>query len=250
MAFTLTDVEINKKLAKPLDPKKGVDKRKLECIKIIARRFDDKYKIKVLDHVKWITKVGFKYEQGFHYKPLDNEKWRKTLKATKKFVPDKKNNIVGCLASVVTVGQGIRELGKDKSLHCAVDDFECSIHLDNTGFRLKGPFGTYYSLDGVQHIIYDLLWDDKVVRPAYNWWFGAGWTLDKVRPVFLNSKNKFSRYGVGVDFYESPNLKISADYTRHFDIGKNLNRNFYKGITKTKEQRFMINITGRHNIGN
>ena len=129
----LTDDAINRKLTNKLDPNKRGDNKKLECIKIIAKRFADRYNIKILDHIKCITKVGYTYTQGFSYRPQDNENWLKTLRATKKFAPDEKNNIVGCLASAVTVGLGVRELGKNKSLHCAVDSWECSVHLDNTG---------------------------------------------------------------------------------------------------------------------
>ena len=239
--------DINKKLDVQLHPAFEKEKAQLECIKIIAKRFA-KYNIKILDHIKSITAIGYKYEQGFEFWAVDKKNWLKTLRASKKFVPDKKDNLVGCAASAVTNGLGIRELGKNMSLHCAVSSFKCSVHLDNTGFRIKGPFGNMYSLDGGQHVIYDLLWDDLVVRNAYNLNYELGWALDKIRPTFLNSKNKYSQYGLGLDLYESPNLKIKMDYTRSFNIGKNLNREFYKGVLNTKEQRLMLTVGGTHNL--
>jgi hypothetical protein len=242
--------EINKKLVKKLDPENGKEKKKLKCIKIIAKRFAIKHDIKLLDHIKWITKVGYKYEQGFYYTPIDNEQWLKTLKGTKKFVPDKKDNIVGCLASVVTDGLGIREVGKNMSLHCAVDVEKCSVHLDNTGFRIKGPFGFMYSLDGGQHVVYDLFWDDVLVKNAYNFNYEFGWLLDRVHPIFLNSKNKYSKYGAGLDLYESPNLNIKVDYTRSFDIAKGLERGrgFIKEFSRVKEHAVMFTAVKRFNF--
>ena len=249
MSITGTSYDdINMKLDVKLHPLFVKEKAKLECIRIIVERFDNN-KIKILDHIESITKVGYKYEQGFEFSPVDKDKWLKTLKASKKFVPDKKNNIVGCAASAVTDGMGIRELGKGKSLHCAVSSFKCSVHLDNTGFRIKGPNGPIYSLDGGQHLVYDLLWDDIVVRNAYNLSYELGQSLDRFRPTFLTSKNGFSQYGFGIDIYDTPNLKIKFDYTRSFDIGKSIGRGakFYQEISRPKEQMGMLTLEARHN---
>jgi hypothetical protein len=218
----------------------------IDFIIVIAKRFHNKYEINILDHIKTITKLGFVAAQGFSFIPVSSSKWEQTLRDNKKFVPDDKDTFIGCLASAATHGTGYREIGKgkDKSLHCAVAPDECSMHLDETAFRQAGPYGSFYNLDGPQHIIYDLGWDDKLVRPAYNLNYSLGRTLDMIRPTFLNSQNKYSKYGVGVDFYESPNLKIQMDYTRNFDIGKNLNWKFYKGFHHSKESRIMFTAKG------
>ncbi len=246
-ALPLTYEEINDKLLNHrLNPEYFKEKRQLNCIRDIALRFDKKYSIRIFDHINYITKVGYTFEQGFSYSPKDKEQWLKTLRATGKFVPDEKTNLVGCLGSVATNGLGIRELGTDMSLHCDVANSVCSVHLDNTGFRVRGPYGfSYYSLDGAQHVLFDLIWDDWVVKWMYGKSYPLGFMLDYIRPNFLTSKSKFSQYGVGIDIYERPNLKIKFDYTRSYSIGKNLNQEFYKGFLHTKEHKFMLTITGR-----
>ena len=120
------------------------------------------------------------------------------------------------------------------------------MHLENTAFKSKGPFGFNHSLDGLQHGLYDLSWDDKVVRPGYNKNYYLGRALDLFRPTFLNSTNKFAKYGFSLDFVDDPNLKVKFDYTRSYNLKKNLNSKFYKGFSKPKEQRFMLNAEGTH----
>jgi len=244
-ARPLTNDEINKKLTNPLDPKVFREKRQLNCIRDIALRFDKYYSIRILDHIIVITKVGYTFEHGFSYWPLDTKKWLETLKATKKFVPDEKNNLVGCLASAATTGLGIRELGTDMSLHCAVANSVCSIHLDKTAFRIRGPYGFMFSLDGGQHVLFDLLWDDLIVKWVYGKSYATGFILDYIRPNFLTSKTGYSKYGLGIDIYDKPNLKIKFDYSRSFSIGKNLNKEFYKGFLNTKEHELMLTLEKR-----
>ena len=89
------------------------------------------------------------------------------------------------------------------------------------------------------------MWDDQVVRRAYNLNYEFGWVLDLIRPNFLTSQTKYSKYGVGLDLYESPNLKIKFDYSRSFNIGKNLNKEFYKGFLHSKNHEVMLTVQGR-----
>ena len=224
------------------------DSSQIKFIQFIAKRFANDHRIDLLSHIRLITKVGHTIGEGFKFNPMSGKTWEDKLRSAKKFDADSRDNIFGCIASWVTKGTGYREIGQgeSKSLHCAVAASECSVHLDNTAFKSKGPFGFYYSLDALQHGIYDLGWDDKIVRPAYNKNYYLGKALDLVRPTFLNSTNKFSKYGVGLDFYDSPDLKVQFDYTRSFNLKKNLNSKFYKGILNSKEQRFMFNVEGTH----
>jgi len=243
--------EINKKLKKPLDPTDRKQKKKLECVQVIAGRFLDKHKIKILDHIKRIKKVGYAYEQGFEFHAEDNGKWIEVLYDSKKFVPDRKDNIAGCAASLVTLGQGFRELGTKKSLHCAVDIKKSSVHLDNTGFRVKVPgFGYVYTLDGLPHVVYDLFWDDKVVKNAYNLNYTLGSIMDSVQLNFLSSKNKYSSYGAEVVIFERNNLKFSAEYARKFNLGNSIKRgrSFYKEFGTATEQKFMVNLEMKFDI--
>lgn len=224
------------------------DDSQIKFIQTIAKRFANSHTIDLLHHVQLITKVGHTITEGFHFRPVSVTTWENKLKASKKFDPDDRDTIIGCIASWVTNGTGYREIGQgeSKSLHCAVASNVCSIHLDNTAFKSKGPFGFYTNLDALQHVIYDLGWDDKVVRPGYNKNYYLGKALDLIRPTFLNSTNKYSKYGVGLDFIDRPNLKVQFDYTRSFNLKKNLNNNFYKGFSNPKEQRFMLNAEGTH----
>lgn len=245
----ITDAEIISKLSHKVRPLRS-GSPEIKYIKAIAKRFDDKYQLNLFSHIKTITKVGYVIAQGFYFVPVSSSNLVEALLATKKFHPDDKNSLVGCLASYATNGTGYREQGqgKDQSLHCDIASNECSVHLDETAFKSVGPYGSFYNPDAGQHIVFDLGWDDKLVRPLYEWKPGVGRFFDRITPNFLHSSTKYSKYGASLDFHKSDDLTIQLTYARSFNMKKFLSNP--KGFYKTKEQSIMFTISGTHTIGN
>ena len=245
----IKDTEIISKLSNKVRPLRS-GSPEINYIKAIAKRFDDKYQLNLLSHIKTITKVGYVIAQGFHFAPISSGNLVEALLATKKFHPDDKNALVGCLASYATKGTGYREQGqgKDQSLHCDIASNECSVHLDETAFKSVGPYGNFYNPDAGQHVVFDLYWDDKLVRPLYEWKPGVGRFFDRFTPNFLHSNTRYSKYGVSFDFHKSQDLTIQLDYARSFNMNKFLSKP--KGFYNTDEQTIMFTIVGNHSIGN
>jgi hypothetical protein len=214
-------------------------------IETIVDKFKKKHRIAFLDHIYKITKAGHTIGQGFTFVPVNSLKLERVIKANSNFAADDRNEVVGAVASLVTKGTGYRELGEgmDKSLHLAIDRGECSVHLDNTSFRGVGLNGMpFYNPDKFQHVAYDLIWDDQIVRRLYGVWKPFGWTFDRVRPNFFNSKTRYSSWGAGIDIFDSENLSVSFDYERHIKVNDMFND---LDVIKKTDERLMLNFGGR-----
>jgi len=238
MSFFTSESDIRKKLSKEI---KTLSDYKLSIIKIILERFHLKYRINFLNHVKNITRVGFAIDEGFDFTPTNSFALRDELMATNRFIDDSKS-IIGKIASSQTNGYSYREMGKseDKSLHCALSLFKCSVHLDETLFTPIGPDGKgNYNPNLFQHIGYDLFWRDMVVRKFNNVAY-LGWTLNRIHPFFPHSSNKYKKIGVMFDINKSKKyplqIGIEADVnyklpTIDQDIIKNPRKLKFFGIS-------------------
>jgi hypothetical protein len=79
------------------------------------------------------------------------------------------------------------------SLHCAVADGVCNIHIDKTGFVLEGAGGNIsLTPDFAQHLVDELLFKTNLKALAPRWARGA---FDRISLVYPNSANNFSRMG-------------------------------------------------------
>ncbi|MBK8915135.1 MAG: hypothetical protein IPM64_11150 [Phycisphaerales bacterium] len=166
----------------------------------ISRRFRDLHGIDVRSHVHRMLKVNRRLEEGFDFEPKSVGLWTQALIGAG-FQRDQRDwhlgliPSVGLIAAGATHGEGFREEGSP-SLHCAVAADRCNIHLDNVGFRLKG-----YGPDAPQHIVDELIWQDKIVRPLRRILpsFATNF-LHRLHPVVPNSRQMTPFGAVGVEF--------------------------------------------------
>jgi hypothetical protein len=79
------------------------------------------------------------------------------------------------------------------SLHCAVADDVCNIHIDQTGFVLEGAGGNIsLTPDFLQHLMNELVLKTNLKGLAPKWAKGA---FDRVSLIYPNSANNYSRMG-------------------------------------------------------
>jgi hypothetical protein len=183
----------------------------------ISTRFLQLHHIKISDHIDKMLSVDNRLEVGFNFVPKDAAKWEEALiKAG--FQPDKREMhfgiipSVGKVAALATRGNGYREKGTP-SLHCAVAKDECSVHLDNIGFRSDG-----YGPDAGQHIVDELIWQDKIVPKLRRVMPVAVVDfLHRIHPVVPNSRQfrPFSQVGLELDLLarRSPDLQRQIKIT-------------------------------------
>lgn len=188
-----------------------------EVYRAISSRFFQFHHIKISDYIDKMLSVSHRYEEGFNFVPKDADKWEDALKKAK-FQPDTREMhfgiipSVGKVAALATRGNGYREKGTP-SLHCAVAKDECSVHLDNIGFRSDG-----YGPDAGQHIVDELIWQDKIV-PRLRWVAPAAVVdfLHRIHPVVPNTRQfrPFSQVGLEFDVMSrrSPNLQQQLKIT-------------------------------------
>jgi hypothetical protein len=128
----------------------------------ISARFYSLHGIDLRKHVKSIVKVNPTINAGFDFVPVDAGKWGAALQNAG-FQPDSRERLwgilpsVGSVAALATHGQGYREKS-EPSLHCAVAEDYCNVHLDNVGIRVGN-----YNANAPQHVVDELLWQDKIL---------------------------------------------------------------------------------------
>ena len=138
----------------------------------ICHRFYTRHRIKLPDHIDSVFSVGVSNGQGIEFAPRDATKFEALLRMPT-FAPDNQKHLCDRVASLATKGQGYREVGVP-SLHIAVAPALCSVHIDTFGFVAIGPNGEkYYNLDAIQHILDELVLQDKFV----------GWVTKHSRPL-------------------------------------------------------------------
>jgi len=188
------------------------DSDDFSIIRTIVERLNEKYTFNVLDYIETITKVGFANDEGFYFIANDSYGLSNVLMSTKNFVRDS-DTLIGKAASLMTNGESYREIGKkstDRSLHFALNNNECNVHLDETLFTIIGPLGkVYYSLDAPQHICYDLIWRDFFVRRAYNIKY-FGLVANRIHPFVPNSENEYKKAGIIFNLYRSNSFSLQA----------------------------------------
>ena len=192
----------------------------------IRTRFDKVHGIDITAHMKSMTKLCSRTEEGFFFVPVDAAAWEAELKRAG-FLPDVREThlgfipSVGKLASLATHGQGYREKGSP-SLHCAVARDVCNVHLDNIGFRLNG-----YGPDAGQHIVDELLWQSDVA-PALGKVFSklhvdvVGDLLLRTHPIVPNSLQfkPFGEAGAQFDIASGRSKDLQRRWRVTIDITK------------------------------
>jgi hypothetical protein len=115
------------------------------------------------------------------------------------------------------------------SLHAALAEKICNVHLDQMGFVLRGPYGVFLSPDFPQHLVNELGWQtdlapflglkigkllklSNILRTDEDAEKFAEWITKNVNLELPNFRNGY-RPGVGISVNATPNLTISAKYT-------------------------------------
>jgi len=182
--------------------------------KQIAGRLYNRHKIRIADHINIMEKIGTRLGQGIEFEPVDGEKFKNLLKMPK-FAHDNRKHFCDNIAAGATEGEGYREVGVP-SLHVQVAPTRCKVHVDNFGFVAIGPDGKkYYNPDLIQHIVDELIWEDKFVG-----WVGkmsptiAG-LLGTIHPVLPNSRNRYElAIGTRIDIKKGAGWGLSLEGTR------------------------------------
>ncbi|NJM52504.1 MAG: hypothetical protein HC846_03365, partial [Blastocatellia bacterium] len=126
--------------------------------------------IKIGEHIDSMIEIGRTISEGITFKPISSLSLRMDIAFTKMdknsgqlaFHWDDRKVWVYKLAALATDGEGYREIGTP-SLHCAISDEKCNIHIDEFGFIALLPSGeSYLTPSLVRHIGDELIYRDKV----------------------------------------------------------------------------------------
>lgn len=94
------------------------------------------------------------------------------------------------------------------SVHCAIADDICNIHIDQMGFVMNGVNGELVvNPDFLRHLIVELLWKTEARKNL------PGWVVDHVNFILPSSYNDYSRIGLSLDAQMTKNAKISLSGT-------------------------------------
>ena len=94
------------------------------------------------------------------------------------------------------------------SLHCAVSNQGCNIHVDEVGFVLQDELGNLVlDADAIQHIVNELLWK------TYGKYILPEGLVNRVNLVLPTTSTQFNRVGVSVDAYRTKNLRLTVSAT-------------------------------------
>jgi len=187
-----------------------------QVYKDICNRFYQRHHIKFPDHIArgGMLKVGVTNGQGVTFVARDVLRFKSVLRMPR-FAPDDRRHFCDRIAAGVTKGQGYREVGVP-SLHVAVSPEVCSVHIDTFGFVAIGPNGQkYYNPEMIQHIIDELLLQDKFVGWVTKKNRSLGALLGRVHFVGPSARNRY-RLAVGgrINLKEGVGWSIGIEATR------------------------------------
>jgi len=182
--------------------------------KRIAGRLFRRHGIRVADHINVMEKVGTRLGQGITFEPKDSSKFVRLLRMPR-FAPDDGKYICDRIASAATKGKGYREVGVP-SLHVQAAPGQCNVHLDSFGFVAIGPNGKkYYNPDLIQHIVDELLWEDKFVNWVSSKNASVGALVGRFHPVLPSSRNRYRLAAGGrFDIKKGVGWRVGIEATR------------------------------------
>ena len=165
-------------------------------------------------HIERVVTVSDVVGEGILFVPSDPDRLTHEVQATGLFHHDDRANIWGQLAALATEGEGYREISTP-SLHIAISDKLCSVHIDSYAFMIRGPDGlTVISPDVPQHILDELFVRKPMPWLRRHWMFGAS-VLQTLHPVLPNSTNNYAlRFGWRIDLGGSGNADFAHSVPR------------------------------------
>lgn len=120
------------------------------------------------------------------------------------------------------------------SVHAALAEKICNVHIDDVGFVMRGPSGAFLTLDFGQHAADELGLKDKLA-PLLGRGIGRMFRVDGkevgnwiARNINLElpSHRHAYRKGIGVSVTPTPNLKVSAKFTAKCGYCRNVEEDF------------------------
>jgi hypothetical protein len=92
------------------------------------------------------------------------------------------------------------------SLHCAVTDGSCNVHIDEMGFVMETPSGGLaVDPDFLRHTLIELIWKTKLKGKI------PDWAVERVNFIVPSSYNNYSRVGISFDLARSETVKLSVN---------------------------------------
>lgn len=90
------------------------------------------------------------------------------------------------------------------SLHCAVSDHICNVHIDEMGFVMADADGNpIVNPDALRHILVELVWKTNLQGKL------PFWALDRVNFDIVSSPLEYSRAGIGFDVVKTKRVRAT-----------------------------------------
>ncbi|MEO8072113.1 MAG: hypothetical protein ABI686_02590 [Acidobacteriota bacterium] len=196
-------------------------------------------RIDIGGHIDSMIEIGRTISEGITFKPINSLRLKMDIAFThldryssqRAFHWDNRKVWINKLAAFFTDGEGYREIGTP-SLHCAISQEKCNIHIDEFGFIALTPSGEeYFTPDLFRHIGDELIWRDKIRKNTIKFLkFSlpneiaepAAKLLDHTYFVIPNSQdrygfdinNKFKpRIGLGFKLWNNNVIDLRFEYT-------------------------------------
>ena len=146
------------------------------------------------------------------------------------------------------------------SLHAALGDQICNVHIDQMGFVIRGPYGVFLDPDFPQHLVNELGWQTDLA-PYLGLGIGrvlklthlvrtdqgkaiGNWMAKNVNLELPNFRNGY-RPGVGISVNATPRLTISAKYTAKCGICQERGDEFQMPIPEPDGSSIGVGLTYR-----
>jgi hypothetical protein len=144
------------------------------------------------DHIDYVYWASEQINEGVYFSPKSEGLFKQAIDDCRQFQYDDRADVAGGLAAFATVGKGYREISTP-SLHVAIAEKVCSVHIDSFAFLIDSPYGgTLIQPNVLQHIF-----DELILRWPMAWLRNKGLTwaaavLQSIHVVLPNSTNQYS----------------------------------------------------------
>lgn len=231
---------------------------------INARLQGRNMRINLDEHIDYVCYASDTLGEGIYFRPKSVGLFQSAIVDAQMFHHDDRSDPFGHLAASATVGEGYREVSTP-SLHVAVHETICSVHIDSYAFMLQNVDGEYViGPDVGQHIF-----DELLFRMPMSWLrrkhlpFIAS-VLQALHPVLPNSTNRYSSIiGMRVALGGHPQRDLRAGAPRllfesTYDWGPSANSrrwnheatlNVYTGGNKDRGPDWVVGFKGKVSCG-
>lgn len=143
-------------------------------------------------HIEYVYWGSQELNEGIFFRPKSVGLFAAAISDARQFQLDDRADPIGGIAAFATVGKGYREISSP-SLHVAIHERVCSVHIDSFAFLIASPYGGgVIQPNALQHIL-----DELILRMPMAWFRRKGMTwaaavLQSIHSVLPNSSNQFS----------------------------------------------------------